>query len=62
MACFDKAIPTTVIEAIATMDPLRVLLSDSSFASDKEKINTFELLKQRLNWDDREALDKVRVL
>ena len=62
VACFDKAIPTTVIEAIATMDPLRVLLSDSSFASDKEKINTFELLKQRLNWDDREALDKVRVL
>ena len=62
VACFDKAIPTTVIEAIADMDPLRVLLSDSSFASDKEKINTFELLKQRLNWDDREALDKVRVL
>lgn len=62
VACFDKAIPTTVIEAIADMDPLRVLLSDSSFASDKEKINTFELLKQRLNWDDREALDKVRVI
>lgn len=62
VACFDKAIPTTVIEAIADMDPLRVLLSDSSFASDKEKINTFELLKQRLNWDDKEALDKVRVI
>lgn len=62
VACFDKAIPTTVIEAIAAMDPLRVLLRDSSFASDKEKINTFELLKQRLNWDDKEALDKVRVI
>ena len=62
VACFAKAIPTTVIEAIADMDPLRVLLRDSSFASDKEKINTFELLKQRLNWDDKEVLDKVRVL
>lgn len=62
VACFDKAIPTTVIEAIADMDPLRVLLRDSSFASDKEKINTFELLKQRLNWDDKESLDKVRVI
>lgn len=62
VACFDKAIPTTVIEAIADMDPLRVLLRDSSFTSDKEKINTFELLKQRLNWDDKEVLDKVRVL
>ena len=62
VACFAKAIPTTVIEAIADMDPLRVLLSDSSFASDKEKINTFELLKQHLNWDDKEAFDKVRVI
>ncbi|WP_299281579.1 site-specific DNA-methyltransferase [uncultured Porphyromonas sp.] len=62
VACFAKAIPTTVIEAIADMDPRRVLLRDSSFASDKEKINTFERLKQRLNWDDKEALDKVRVL
>ena len=62
VACFAKAIPTTVIEAIADMDPQRVLLRDSSFASDKEKINTFERLKQRLNWDDKEALDKVRVL
>lgn len=62
VACFAKAIPTTVIEAIADMDPLRVLLRDSSFASDKEKINTFERLKQRLNWDDKEALDKVRVI
>ena len=62
VACFDKAIPTSVIEAIADMDPLRVLLCDSSFASDKEKINTFELLKQHLNWDDKEVLDKVRVL
>lgn len=62
VVCFDKAIPTTVIKAIADMDPLRVLLCDSSFASDKEKINTFELLKQHLNWDDKEVLDKVRVL
>ena len=62
VACFAKAIPTTVIEAIADMQPKRVLLRDSSFASDKEKINTFERLKQRLNWDDKEALDKVRVL
>lgn len=62
VACFAKAIPTTVIEAIADMDPQRVLLRDSSFASDKEKINTFERLKQRLNWDDKEALGKVRVL
>ena len=62
VACFAKAIPTVVIEAIADMDPLRVLLRDSSFASDKEKINTFELLKQRLNWDDKEVLDKVRVI
>ena len=62
VACFAKAIPTTVIEAIADMQPKRVLLRDSSFASDKEKINTFELLKQHLNWDDKEALDKVRVI
>lgn len=62
VACFAKAIPTTVIEAIADMLPKRVLLRDSSFASDKEKINTFELLKQHLNWDDKEALDKVRVI
>ncbi|WP_297115887.1 DNA methyltransferase [uncultured Porphyromonas sp.] len=62
VAYFAKAIPTTVIEAIADMQPKRVLLRDSSFASDKEKINTFELLKQHLNWDDKEVLDKVRVV
>lgn len=44
------------------MKPERVLFRDSCFDEDKTKINIFEQLKQDLGWDEREALDNIRVI
>lgn len=62
VACFAEHITEAVIQAMADMHPDRVLLRDNCFADDKLKINSFELLKQRLDWDERQALDNIRVL
>lgn len=62
VACFAEKVTEEVVRAMAAMQPERVLFRDSCFAEDKMKINLFELFKQQLDWDEREALDNIRVI
>lgn len=62
VACFAEAVTEEVVRAMAAMQPERVLFRDSCFAEDKMKINLFELFKQQLDWDEKEALDHIRVI
>lgn len=45
MACFDEHIPHSVIRAMAAEAPLQVILRDSAFAADADKINVTEIFK-----------------
>ena len=45
IACFDKAIPESVIKTIAKRQPLRVVFRDDSFADCPSKINVSEIFK-----------------
>lgn len=51
-----------VINAIAEMSPLRVVFRDSSFKEASQKMNLFELFKQKCNWSDVEVKNNVRVI
>ncbi len=62
VACFAQNITENVIAHIADQSPLRVLLRDSCFNSDADKINIFEQFKQRLGWTDEEAMKNIRVI
>ena len=62
VACFAEEVTKAVVRAMAEMQPERVLFRDSCFAEDKMKINLFELFKQQLDWDEKEALDNIRVI
>jgi adenine-specific DNA-methyltransferase len=45
IACFDEAIPDSVIKTIAKKQPLRAVFRDSSFANSPSKINVSEIFK-----------------
>lgn len=45
IACFDEAVPESVVKAIAKRKPLRVVFRDSSFADSPSKINVTEIFK-----------------
>lgn len=45
IACFDEAIPDSVIKEIARRQPLRAVFRDSSFANSPSKINVGEIFK-----------------
>ena len=45
IACFDEAIPDSVIKEIARRQPLRAVFRDSSFAGSPAKINVGEIFK-----------------
>lgn len=62
VACFAEEVTEAVVRAMAALQPERVLFRDSCFAEDKMKINLFELFKQQLDWDEKEALDNIRVI
>ena len=62
VACFAEGITEKVVRTIAAKRPLRVLFRDSCFAEDKTKINIFENFKQQLDWDEREAMQNIRVI
>ena len=62
VACFAEQVTETVVRTMAEMKPERVLFRDSCFDEDKTKINIFEQLKQDLGWDERKALDNIRVI
>lgn len=62
VACFDTNITENVVRHMAAMQPERLLFRDHCFADDKTKINLFELLKQTLDWEEKEALQNIRVI
>ncbi len=62
VACFDRHVTDHVIERIATLNPLRVVFRDSCFEGAAEKMNLFELFKQKCGWNEEEALNNIRVI
>lgn len=62
VACFSENVTENVVSAMAAKMPLRVLFRDSCFSEDKAKINVFELLKQKLDWGEDEAIKNIRVI
>ena len=62
VACFDQNIPESVIDHIASLLPMRVVLRDSCFSAAKEKMNFFEIFKQRTGWSEEEVRKNVKVI
>ncbi len=62
VACFDQNIPESVIDHIASLLPMRVVLRDSCFKEAKEKMNFFEIFKQRTGWSEEEVRKNVKVI
>ena len=64
VACLDDnaAVTEAVIDAIAQTNPVRVVFRDSSFTEAAEKMNLFELFKQKCGWTDQEVKNNVRVI
>ena len=62
VGCFEGVVTEKVIDAIAAMDPVRVVFRDSSFTEAANKMNLFELFKQKCSWTDEEIKKKVRVI
>ncbi len=62
VACFDGAVTESVIDAIAAMNPLRVVFRDSSFTEAASKMNLFELFKQKCGWSETEVKNNIRVI
>ena len=62
VACFDHNIPETAIDYIASLLPMRVVLRDSCFSEAKEKMNFFEIFKQRTGWSEDEVKKNVKVI
>ena len=62
VACFDGNVTEKVIDAIAVLSPVRVVFRDSSFNEAANKMNLFELFKQKCDWTDEEVKNNVRVI
>ena len=62
VACFDGNVTEKVIDAIAALSPVRVVFRDSSFNEAANKMNLFELFKQKCDWTDEEVKNNVRVI
>ena len=62
VACFDGNVTEKVIDAIAELSPVRVVFRDSSFNEAANKMNLFELFKQKCDWTDEEVKNNVRVI
>lgn len=62
VACFDQNISEAAIDQIATLLPMRVVLRDNCFKEAKEKMNFFELFKQRTGWSEDEVRKNVKVI
>lgn len=62
VASFDGVVTSAVIDAIAETHPLRVVFRDSSFTEAAQKMNLFELFKQKCGWTDQEVQKNVRVI
>ena len=62
VACFDGRVTENVIDAIAAMYPVKVVFRDSSFEEAAQKMNLFELFKQKCGWTEQEVRNNVKVI
>jgi len=62
VACFDGNVTEAGVDAIADLSPLRVVFRDSSFNEAAQKMNLFELFKQKCDWTDEEVKNNVCVI
>ena len=62
VACFADGINEDVINAIAELNPLRVVFKDSGFESAPLKINLFEMFKQKCGWSEDNVKDRVHII
>ena len=62
VACFDQNISESAIDHIASLLPMRVVLRDSCFKEAKEKMNFFEIFKQRTGWSEEEVRKNIKVI
>ena len=62
VACFSGTVTENVIDAISELSPLRVVFRDNSFEEAAQKMNLFELFKQKCGWTDEEVRNNVRVI
>ncbi len=62
VACFDGKVTESVIDAIAALSPVRVVFRDNSFDEAAQKMNLFELFKQKCDWTDEEVRNNIRVI
>jgi len=62
VACFDGKVTESVIDAIAALSPVRVVFRDNSFDEAAQKMNFFELFKQKCDWTDEEVRNNIRVI
>ena len=62
VACFDGKVTEGVIDAIAEMYPAKVVFRDSSFEEAAQKMNLFELFKQKCGWTEQEVRNNERVI
>ncbi len=62
VACFEGRVTEKVVDAICEMDPNKVVFRDSSFEEAAQKMNLFELFKQKLGWEEQEVRNNIRVI
>ncbi len=62
VACFEGRVTEKVIDAICAMEPNKVVFRDSSFEEAAQKMNLFELFKQKLGWEEQEVRNNIRVI
>ncbi len=62
VACFEGKVTEKVIDAICAMEPNKVVFRDSSFEEAAQKMNLFELFKQKLGWEEQEVRNNIRVI
>ena len=62
VACFDGTVTEKVIDAIASISPVRVVFRDSSFTEAATKMNLYELFKQKCGWSETEVKNNIRVI
>lgn len=62
VACFADGINEDIINAIAELNPLRVVFRDSGFNAAPLKINLFEMFKQRCGWTEEMVSNRVRII
>ena len=62
VACLDGKVTEKVIDAIASMSPVRIVFRDSSFTEAASKMNLYELFKQKCGWSEAQVMKNVRVI